>query len=53
VLPLDCPGSAAIDAVLDEVRERFGPVALTRAVLLGSDRAGTPVGPPPGIGGGP
>jgi DNA polymerase-4 len=53
VLPLDCPGSAAIDAVLDEVRERFGPTALTRAVLLGSERAGTPVGPPPGIGGGP
>jgi DNA polymerase IV len=36
VLPLDCPGTAAIDAVLDEVRERFGPAALTRAVLLGS-----------------
>jgi DNA polymerase IV len=40
-LPLDCPGSAAIDAVLDEVRERFGPAALTRAVLLGS-RSGGP-----------
>jgi DNA polymerase IV len=53
VLPLDCPGSAAIDAVLDEVRERFGPAALTRAVLLGSERAGVPVGPPPSIGGGP
>jgi DNA polymerase IV len=53
VLPLDCPGSAAIDAVLDEVRERFGPAALTRAVLLGSERAGTPVGPPPSSGGGP
>jgi DNA polymerase-4 len=35
-LPLDCPGTAAIDAALDEVRERFGPAALTRAVLLGS-----------------
>lgn len=46
MLPLDCPGSAAVDAVLDEVRERFGPAALTRAVLLGSERAGTPVGAP-------
>jgi DNA polymerase-4 len=52
VLPLDCPGSAPIDAVLDEVRERFGPAALTRAVLLGSERAGTPMGPPP-VDGGP
>jgi DNA polymerase IV len=50
VLPLDCPGSAAIDAVLDDVRERFGPAALTRAVLLGSERAGAPVGPPPSSG---
>ena len=33
-LPLDRP-AAALDAVLDEVRERFGVDAITRAVLLG------------------
>jgi DNA polymerase-4 len=33
-LPLDRP-TAALDAVLDEVRERFGVDAITRAVLLG------------------
>jgi DNA polymerase-4 len=33
-LPLD-PHSEALDAALDEVRERFGWTALTRAVLLG------------------
>jgi DNA polymerase-4 len=26
-----------LDAVLDELRERFGPKAVTRAVLLGRD----------------
>jgi DNA polymerase IV len=33
-LPLDPPGSNAIDTVLDDVRERFGTDALTRAALL-------------------
>jgi DNA polymerase IV len=31
-LPFDC--AAALDAVLDDVRDRFGPAAITRAVLL-------------------
>jgi DNA polymerase IV len=35
VLPLDGPGADALDAVLDEVRDRFGPAAVTRATLLG------------------
>jgi DNA polymerase IV len=34
-LPLDRGWSAALDAALDEVRERFGPDSVTRAVLLG------------------
>lgn len=34
VLPLDRRQDAALDAALDEVRDRFGPVAVTRAVLL-------------------
>jgi DNA polymerase-4 len=33
-LPLDCPGSRAIDGLLDDVRERFGSDALTRAALV-------------------
>ncbi|MGZ5339288.1 MAG: DNA polymerase IV [Thermoleophilaceae bacterium] len=33
-LPLDCPGSRAIDGLLDVVRERFGSDALTRAALV-------------------
>jgi DNA polymerase IV len=36
-LPLDRPGAAALDAALDDVRERFGTDAITRAVLLGRD----------------
>ena len=39
-LPLECPGGVAIDAVLDEARERFGPSALTRAALLGREPRG-------------
>jgi DNA polymerase-4 len=31
-LPFDC--ATALDAVLDDVRDRFGPAAITRAVLL-------------------
>ena len=34
-LPLDDAWSDALDASLDEVRLRFGPAAVTRAVLLG------------------
>ena len=36
-LPVDKP-SGAIDAVLDEVRDRFGAKAVTRAALLGHGR---------------
>jgi DNA polymerase IV len=38
VLPFDGQDDAALDAVLDEIRERFGPNAITRAVLLGRDQ---------------
>jgi DNA polymerase IV len=34
-LPL-APGGSALDSVLDDVRERFGPEAVTRATLLDS-----------------
>jgi DNA polymerase-4 len=37
VLPLDRHAGGALDAALDEVRRRFGPTAITRAVLLGRD----------------
>jgi DNA polymerase-4 len=36
-LPLDCRDDEALDAVVDEVRKRFGATAITRAVLLGRD----------------
>ncbi|MGH2635169.1 MAG: DNA polymerase IV [Actinomycetota bacterium] len=36
-LPLDRPRADAVDAALDEVRDRFGSAAITRAVLLGRD----------------
>jgi DNA polymerase IV len=35
VLPFDRRHDAALDAALDEIRDRFGSVAVTRAVLLG------------------
>ena len=35
VLPLDRRNRAALDAAVDEVRERFGSDAITRATLLG------------------
>ena len=38
-LPIDSRGGAALDAALDEVRERFGSGTLTRAVHLGRDPA--------------
>jgi DNA polymerase IV len=34
--PLD--RQRALDATLDDVRDRFGPAAITRAVLLGRDQ---------------
>jgi DNA polymerase-4 len=36
-LPFDRPLAASIDVTLDEVRDRFGSKAITRAVLLGRD----------------
>jgi DNA polymerase IV len=38
VLPFERRSDDALDAVLDEVRLRFGPTAITRAVLLGRDQ---------------
>jgi DNA polymerase-4 len=38
VLPFEHRGSGDLDAVLDEVRARFGSTAITRAVLLGRDQ---------------
>jgi DNA polymerase-4 len=35
MLPLDRHSGDALDVALDEVRARFGPAAVTRAVLLG------------------
>ncbi len=34
-LPFDRRGASALDAALDDVRDRFGSTAVTRAVLLG------------------
>ena len=36
-LPFDRWSGGALDAALDDVRERFGSGAVTRAVLLGKD----------------
>jgi DNA polymerase-4 len=36
-LPFDPASGVALDAALDEIRERFGTGAITRAVLLGRD----------------
>src|ERR687892_2717805 len=38
VLPLEGHDGVALDAALDEIRERFGPNAVIRAVLLGRDQ---------------
>ena len=37
VLPFDGVDREALDAALDEVRDRFGSTAITRGVLLGRD----------------
>jgi DNA polymerase IV len=37
-LPVDRQRAGALDAALDEVRDRFGSAAITRAVLLGRDQ---------------
>jgi DNA polymerase IV len=37
-LPLDGYSDGALDRALDEVRRRFGPAAVTRAVLVGRDQ---------------
>jgi DNA polymerase-4 len=37
-LPFDRPSGGALDAAIDEVRDRFGSAAITRALLLGRDR---------------
>jgi DNA polymerase-4 len=36
-LPLDSRRTGALDAALDDVRDRYGSAAITRAVLLGRD----------------
>jgi DNA polymerase IV len=36
-LPLESPRGAALDAALDEIRDRYGVTAMSRAVLLGRD----------------
>ncbi len=38
VLPFDHERASALDAALDDVRDRFGSAAITRAVLLGRDQ---------------
>jgi DNA polymerase-4 len=38
VLPLEGHDGLALDVALDEIRERFGPNAVIRAVLLGRDQ---------------
>jgi DNA polymerase IV len=40
-LPLDPVHPSALDAALDDIRDRFGSVAITRAVLLGRDQGVT------------
>ena len=37
-LPFDLRTGGALDAAVDEIRERFGSAAITRAVLLGRDQ---------------
>ena len=41
VLPLERDRRGALDAALDAVRDRYGPAAVTRAVLLGREQGFT------------
>jgi DNA polymerase-4 len=36
-LPFDRENPSALDTVVDDVRDRYGPNAITRATLLGRD----------------
>jgi DNA polymerase-4 len=45
VLPLDAQDTVVLDAALDEIRGRFGPKAVTRAVLLGRSALEMPLLP--------
>jgi DNA polymerase IV len=46
VLPFDRHSGLTLDAALDDVRDRYGTAAITRAVLLGrNDRPGPPLLP--------
>jgi DNA polymerase IV len=40
-LPFEARRAGALDAALDDVRERYGSAAITRAVLLGRDQGMT------------
>jgi DNA polymerase-4 len=40
-LPLDRALPVALDAALDDIRDRYGSAAVTRAVLLGRDQGPT------------
>ncbi len=44
-LPFDGRDDVALDAALDKVRERYGPAAVTRAVLLGREQESVPLLP--------
>ena len=37
-LPIDHARWSALDAALDDIRDRFGSAAITRAVLVGRDQ---------------
>ena len=41
VLPFDRHAGDALDAAVDEIRSRYGPTAVVRAVLLGRDQGFT------------
>ena len=49
-MPLDDPAAGTLDTVIDEVRDRFGTSAVTRAALLGADERHAPRLPPPAAG---
>ena len=49
VLPFDRHRGSALDTALDDVRDRFGSAAVTRAVLMGRDQGlSVPMLPDPG-----